>query len=857
MRRRRLEEELEQDIREHLAMETEDNIARGMSPEEARSAALKKFGNVALIKEDTRAQWRWAALDVWRADLRHALRRVRRSPGPAALAVLSLAAAFAPSVTVFSIMDRLLLTAPGVQAPEEIVAIQFRDRRPTVARPFSELSYPDFRDMRSSLRSFSGLTFQFGQGAMAALRGGRSVVIVHVVDDRYFNVLGVPIRSGPGFVKERASIVISHAFWMREFDGRADAAGRTLLLNGVAYTIDGVAAANFRGADAVLGADLWVPMETWGRTQPGTRDFRERRDVRDGKVWGRLRPGVSAAAAAAEVEAAAARLAREWPATNRYLTGYTFAPLAERETTGIRLTSIGVFLFGILLAVACANVTGILLARAEERRHETAVRQALGASRARLMREWMVESAVLSAAAAGVGLAGARLMMDWVPGLLPTMAFPIHLELSFGPRVWAYAAAMAAASTAAFGIVPAWRGSRPDLLSGLRRDSVASILRVRVPIRSLLVVLQVASAQLLLFGAGIALEAVSAVDSLAPGFDPRRPVVVATALSTGEDGSLRPIDCEAVRERLRQIGGVRGVSYGRSLPLAGSAGPPVRLELPGQEPRQARGAAAGPGFLSMLGVRFVAGRDLQAADAQGVAIDAAAARLIDPGGQAVGREIRLDGSIRQVVGVFQDVKWNSVYDAPQPRVVTLTPTVRRNGDAVFAVEVEGNAESFVAAVRGELAAALPGATVLAPKTLRQQYQDALFLERALMRVFYGLGGLALLLTLGGLHGVASALFARRSKEFAIRMALGASPRQIVGAVLANGVKLTMCGVAIGLAIGIGVALLARSHDARFTPWSAAALGLSSAAVLAAAVAAAAQPAGRVLRIEPARAMRTE
>lgn len=168
MRRRRLEEELERDIADHIAMETEDNIARGMSPAEARFAALRKFGNVARIKEDTRSVWAWTALDTWYADLRHALRRMRRSPGTAALAVLSLAIAFVPSVTVFSVMDRLFLTPLPVKAPAEIVQIQFRETRPNADHPYQSVSYPDFQDFRRSLKSFSGLAYQHRQGAMVA-----------------------------------------------------------------------------------------------------------------------------------------------------------------------------------------------------------------------------------------------------------------------------------------------------------------------------------------------------------------------------------------------------------------------------------------------------------------------------------------------------------------------------------------------------------------------------------------------------------------------------------------------------------------------------------------------------------------
>jgi predicted permease len=850
--RRRLEDELERDIADHIAMETDDHIARGMSPAAARYAALRKFGNVALVKEDTRSVWGWTALDTWYADVRQAFRRMRRSPGTAALAVLSLALAFAPSVTVFSVMDRLFLTPVPVKAPGEIVQIEFKDTRPNADRPYQSVSYPEFQDFRRSLRSFAGLTYQSQHGGMVSLNGRRTIVGVNLVTGEYFSVLGVPMQLGPGFLRNRPSVVISHSFWIREFQGSPDVIGRTLLVNGHPIAMGGVAAPGFRGTNAFLPPDLWVPVETW----PDFPGYAQRRDYREGIVWGRLRPGVSEEQASAEVDSVAREMARDWPATNRHLGGFAYAALADHERGGIALTTIAVLLLGILLAVACANVAGILLARAEDRRHETAVRQALGASRTRLVREWMVESAVLSTLGAALGLAGTKVLMNLLPGLLPSTLIPLHFEFSLGPRVWVYAGSLVFVSALFFGLVPAWRGSRPDLLSGLRRDSGVSLLRIRIPIRSLLIVMQVAAAEVLLFSAGLVLDTVSAVKRLDPGFDPRRPVAIAVLVATGENGEARDVDCEAIRDRLSRMPGVRRVAYSRSVPLSGTAGATFKLEAPGQEPREVAGGSAGPAFLSTLGVRILAGRDLQAGDRHAVLVNAALARQLDASGNAVGREIRLDGALRQIVGVFQDAKWGSVYDGPRPRAIALTPA-RSGGDISFAAEVYGNPGAYVTALRSQLAAAQAGSTVASSKTLWQHYQDSLFMERTAMQVFYALGLLALLLTITGLHGITSALFARRSKEFAIRLALGAAPRQIVGAVLGSGLKLAAGGLALGLAISLPAAIVIASHVHGLTPWSASALGLSSAIVLAAAIAAALQPARRVLRIQPGDIVRAE
>ena len=448
--RRRMEEELERDIADHIAMETEDNVARGMSPAEARCAALRKFGNVGRIKEETRGVWGWTALDSWFADVRQAVRRIRRSPGTAALAVVSLALAFAPSVTIFSVMDRLFLTQIAVKAPREIVEIEFRDTRPNSSQPYRSVILPRvpgfpplaafvFRpDVRKPSRRHDRLE---RPPPMAG---------VTVVNEEYFSVLGVPMQLGPGFLKGRPSVIVSYSFWMRELAGRRDVVGQPLLVNGQSMTVGGVATPEFRGVNPFVLPDLWIPVEHW----IGFRSI-QRRDYRDATVWARLRPGVSHAEALSEVDGYCRRLERDWPESNRYLSGYTYDVLADRKRGGINETAIGVILLGILLAVACANVAGILLARAEDRRHETAIRQALGASRGRLMREWMVESAMLSSLAAAFGVAGARVLMNLLPGLMPSMLIPIHFELSFGPRVWLYAISLIFASTLSFGLVPA------------------------------------------------------------------------------------------------------------------------------------------------------------------------------------------------------------------------------------------------------------------------------------------------------------------------------------------------------------------------------------------------------------------
>jgi hypothetical protein len=248
MRRRRLvEQDLERDIQEHIDFETADNIARGMSPEEARYAAIRKFGNIARVKEDTATVWAWVWLETLGSDVKHALRRIRRTPGTAALAALSLAIAFAPSVALLSVMDRLFLSPVPFKDPGEILAIQFRDTRPAATISHPQVSYPEFRDFRDSLRSFSGLAYQRRQGVLLALNGRSVLGWANLVSDSYFDVLGIPVRFGPGFAHQPAGVVISHGLWIREFSGSPAIIGQPLVISGQSFTIAGVGAPDFRG----------------------------------------------------------------------------------------------------------------------------------------------------------------------------------------------------------------------------------------------------------------------------------------------------------------------------------------------------------------------------------------------------------------------------------------------------------------------------------------------------------------------------------------------------------------------------------------------------------------------------------
>lgn len=854
--RRNRENDLDRDIEHFLDEETAENVARGMTPEEARPAAHRKFGNLTMVKEDTLRIWSLSPIDTWWADVRHSFRRIRHRPGTSALIVFSLALAFIPSVTLFSLMDHLFLSQLPVPHPEAIMAIQFRDIRPDSAQSYWSPSYPEVQEFRGTLRSFSGFAHHRRQGALAMFNGRRLSLWTSLINDDFFTTLGIPVRSAPGFPKDRRSVIISHSLWTREFQSRSDIAGQTLRLNGQEFLIAGVAPAAFRGADSHIQDDVWIPMETWFALQPNSRDNFGRRQDRGGALWARLREGVPEQTAIAEVQAAGAAIARNGPPETRFLQGHSYAVLKERARGGRNVATMGVLLLGILIAVACANVTGILLARAEERRRETALRQALGASRLRLIREWMIESIVLAFAGAAIGIAGARVLIDAAPGLLPAMPIPLVISVTFSSRVWVYAVTMMSLAALSFGLIPAWRGSRPGLLSALRGDDAVTLLRVRVPIRSLLIIGQVAAAELLLFGAGLLLDHLWRLQKVDAGMDPNRPVILAMVLPSGENGAPTPMNRDGISERLSRLAGVARVSYGKSIPLSGMMGAKVRMERIGAPPMEIYEGSVGPEFCSMLGVSMLAGRDLQASDRHAVLVNPALARIIDPTGRAVGAQFRVDGVAWQVAGIYRENEIGLLAAPARPRYLRLESAIS-SSETNFAVEFHSDPSGQFQMVREELEKAHPGIFVATMKTLKQHHESSMFAERGATKTFYGLGLAALILTGTGLHGITAALFLRRSKEFAIRMALGASPRELTALMLSGGSRLAVTGAAIGLAIALPLGMLAGSRLQGFTPWSAPAVLGSTAIVTAVALLASARPALMVWRIRPADVLRSE
>jgi len=447
----------------------------------------------------------------------------------------------------------------------------------------------------------------------------------------------------------------------------------------------------------------------------------------------------------------------------------------------------------------------------------------------------------------------ARSIMTWLPSLVPASVIPLRFEFVLNARVWSYSLVLTVLTALGFGIVPAWRA---DILAALCRDRMVDLFHLRIPLRTALVVGQIAVAQILLFLAGVALHTLASTEHLDPGFDTKRQVVLATLIGYGDDGAPRTLDASQMITKLSQIPGVRAIAHGRTLPVSGSMGPAFQLGLPNQEGRQVFGGQAGPGFLPLLGVRLRQGRDLMSTDRRGVLANRVLARMLSSDEDVVGRTVMLDNNRFEVVGLLEDVRWSNLRDPERPRFLTLMPD-RVAAEVTFAISVAGSPERLLPAVRAAITSASPDANLLMLTTVARHYEDAVLVERTLTQLLYGLGLLALAPTAAGLQAIAASVYARRTREFGIRLALGARPAQIVGLLTRHSLLVGLLGCLLGIALALPIALVAASRVSGLRPWNPWSFILSTTVVLLAALLAAAPSIRRALRLQPAEPLRAE
>ena len=886
-RRERMMDDLNRDIREHIEMETQDNIDRGMPPEEARYAAVRKFGNVTRVKEDTRDVWSFAWLEQLGQDIRYALRMLRKAPGFTAVAVLTIALGIGATTAIFSLVDATLLHPLPYPQPEQLVRVE--DDLPGVGAQDVGMSVPEWHDLqRSGIFEYVSLAV-YGPvnltGSSQPTRARYSGVAPN-----YFALLGVKPQLGrtfdpedqtPGFTLE---VLISDGLWKRAFAADPGILGKSLRLDNDLYTVIGVMPAGFhdpRRATEQRNIEVWaaVGFAVPGRTPP----LRNRRRTGAAAI-ARIKPGLTIAAAQSQLDALVASLQKEFPEDYPLQSAWTvrLVPLKETVVGNARQSLILLLgAVGLVLLIGCVNVANLLLARASARGRELAVRQALGAARKRLISQLLTEGLLLSLVGGLAGLAillcARGFLVRLVPDSLPHLN---DISISWGVLLFALGASLVAG--AIFGVTPALHAGRADLTQALKQEGRGSTgSREQGRTRRALVVTEFALSLVLMIAAGLLLRSFWDLLNVSLGFNPQNVMAVRTWLPEPNDPKTDIYGTPAqeapfIRELLRRgrmLPGVEEIALGNraSIPLDHNpTQSPLVLEgreIQSKQPPLVETSSVTPDYFHLLGVTLQRGRlfgemDNETAPAVAV-INEAFARTYWPSGDPLGERLKLspeDSSWTTVVGVIADARTESLVESSVPQIYTsLYQAPSQGASKELVIFLRGRLDPAATPVelREQVQAVNPELPVFGAQTLNDALSASLS-ERRFSMEMVGLFALTALLLAGlGIYGVISYIVSERTHEIGIRLALGAQSRNILRMVLRQGLGLAIAGAAVGFVCALIVSHLMAGllYGVRPTDpvtFAGVALLLIGVALLACYI-----PARRAIRVDPLVALRHE
>jgi predicted permease len=812
-------------------------------------------------------------------DTRYGLRMLVKSPGFTVVALLSLALGIGANTAIFSIISAVLFAPLPVQQPRQLVSIFTSDVKNPGALPTSHLNFIDYRERNDV---FTDILAYTGQGVSYSNPSGESKnLFAQIVTGNYFDVLGVKAEKGRTFNQDEDKtpgthpvVVLSHASWQRDFGGDPSIVGKTISLNRRDFNVIGVAEKDFTGTDIGNGPDLWVPMMMHDVVHPGFDWYNTRRGLFLAMI-GRLKPGVNVSQAQASMTTLGSQLEQEYKKDNEgrnarllpLLTART-DPTGDGQVGQTFTALMGVA--GVVLLIACANVTNLLLARATRRKREIAIRLAMGASRSRLIRQLMTESLLLSLAGGAIGFFVAIWSKDILRSLVPFGGGQNQHGISIDPRVLIFAIVISAISGVLFGLAPALQASRPDLVPTLKGEITMPVgtRGLRINLRKSLVVLQVGLSLFALISAGLFVRSLQKAQAVNPGFNPEN--VVLMGFNLGREGYNeargRNFHREVV-ERFRAVPGVVNATVARDRPFGGGFQRSVFIE--GQEPPPGgRGVLVqtnniASGFFETMGIPLLQGRDFNETDNEKVPkvmiINEAMATRFWPGQSAVGKRLKLfgDQDFREVVGIAADSKYNSLTEPRRPFMYIplqqeYVPQINLH------VRTSSDAGQMISALRQEVQQIDPNLSVGNAQTLRERIENSLGGERSQATLYGTAGILALILAAAGLYGVMSYTVAQRTREIGIRMALGAGRGNVMALVLKQGVALVSIGIALGLAAAFGTTrLLLASLLFGVSALDPVTFVGTSVVLVIAALLASIVPARRAMKVDPIIALKYE
>ncbi len=873
LRRRRIDRDLAEEIRQHLDEKADELAAGGMPREEALQAARREFGNPTLIEEDSRAVWRWTAVEALAADLRYAARQLRRSPSFTLATVLTLALGIGANTAVFSVVNAVVLLPLPFPEPDRLVAVESIDIRGG-PHPTS-LSYPTFFDFRARSRGFEHLvSYRDNQFTLSGF-GAPLQVPGAIVSWNLFPLLKVQPALGRGFLPSEEQrgervVVLSYELWQGRFGGDPSIVGRAIAVDRLPHTVVGIAPAGFNFPVGRRRVQIWTTLAR-DAASATVNPITEQRGARLLQAIARLKPGVSLAEAHAQLDGVAAGMVREYPDVYKNLPRTSVRPELERMVGDTRWALFVLFAaVTLVLLIACANVANLLLARTAEREREFAVRLAIGAGRARVVRQLLSENLLVALLGAGAGILVAFAALSAARPLAGESIPRIELA-SIDTRVLAFSVVIALLTAFLFSVPSALRVAGARLDRG-REAGARGSTDANDGFRGALVVVQVALGLTLLSAAGLLLAAFLEVARRDPGCAPEGVLTFQISLPDNPyRDEKQAAFYESLLERLAQVPGVISVAGGVPLPLTGQQ---MQIsfdieERPAPPPARPSSdmAIVTPGFFKTIGAPLLRGRDFDARDTEDappvLIVNQAFADKFFPGEDAVGKRIvpgansrRNQSMKREIVGVVGNVRQSPLGAEPEPiyyfpyRQLTWMPPATVVRAAIPPHALESSVRAVVASLDKEV-------PVYEIHTLDEVLWSGVAKPRFLGFLLGSFAAIALALTMVGLYGVLAYSVARRTREIGIRVALGATRGTIFGLV----VRRAMLLVGIGIALGLGGAVAGERLLSRMlygvgprTP-----LLVSAACVLIALTAAlaASLPARRAASTEPVEALRME
>jgi predicted permease len=876
-RSEQIHSEIAEEVRFHLDRRAVENIRGGMAPEAARREAERRFGDLPRIQEEGYDVRGGGWIEAFVQDVRFGLRMLRRNPGFSLLAILCLTLGIGSNAAVFSWIEGILLRPfPLVAGQDRMLAITGTNRGVAgSAGSATDMSWPDLLDLQRNCTLFDWFLVDRITGTTLSIGDRAEPATGSIVSSNYFQALGVHPTLGRGFEPEEDAgrnahpvTVISYQMWTDRFHGDPGIIGRTQMMNGMLHTIIGVAPPGFYGTFVGRAMQFWVPVsmqERFDSAQPGYK--LEDRGAHWTEGYVRLKPGATLEQAQQEVSAVARRLELDHPETNRG-RGVKLFRLWQTpfNQAGNMLPTLGIAAAVVVfvLLIVCANVSNLLLFRAFGRRHEMTIRLAVGAQRGRIVRQLATEGLIFAAIATAGGLLLAHWCRNLLVLLLPRSSGLLNLPGEIDWRVLGLTAGICVVATLLFALMPALQSSRIDLAMALKAEGGGVVGgQGRASVRAGLVLVQVALSFVLLVATALLLRSLRQIENTNPGFSTRGVLVTGIDFTGAGYNADRTRNFEdQLTDRLQTVPGVVSVVFARKIPFSYRAYSSAPIAVDGyvaapDELPVVNYNEVGPGYLATMGIRLISGReftryDIETAPPVAIVNETMAARYWR-GQNPIGSRLQVKERWMQVVGIAETSKYDNLTETPQPFFyVPMRQTAMGSGLLVrTSLDAGAVSKALVQEIRA-LDANLASAELV---PMQEQLDRTTGTQRVAVMMLAAFGGVAVFLAAIGLYGVMSYLVSQGTREMGLRMALGATPSDVIRMVMSRALALTAGGLMLGAMVALSSTRLLGYLLYRLSPRDPIAFGSALIVMLVATLAACFVPAWRAAQTDPVLALR--